>query len=306
MSVATPAPRTSERYQIAWRRLGLAMVTDGIPFAVACFEPIRWMFWLWTQPGYPTSWQVAVPLGSLLIAHSRMGDAQRIALELERLFPDPGSPQRRGNIALLILGGLVLVSAHVAVSPPAAMVGLVCTCAGWALRRFGPFVMRALVPAFLFLLLAVPFPHHWMNALSGLMSMLVNKIAGQVLTATGLTTQSIGAVLYVGASATPMFTGQSLSGFFVIPATMAVALTRVLVSRSDIRAALQRLVLAGSVAGVVNFTTICLLAVVIHRSGDRSLLALRLEWVTFGIAVMISELLYRFRSGANTHLAGAP
>jgi len=272
------------------------LFSGALPIALASWEPLRSAALAWLGPGEQASWQMAVPFGSLLIVCNRMGDAKRTANELSLLFPDRDSPQRRGSVALLVLGCVLLFLAHLSVSPPAGMLGIVCICAGWTLRQFGPFVFRVLLPAFLFLLLVVPVPHHFMVLTSTVMSIVFSKVAAQLLTILGMTSHSNGPFLYAGSATAPLLIASSLSGCFVVPATVSVALGRLLVYRSDLGFSLRVLAEAAVIGGVANLALICLLAVLVHQTGDRSILGLRLEWLSVVVSVLALELLVRARA----------
>ncbi len=306
MSVSTSSPTCSSRTPSHWKAVATTLVTDALPFVVAFLEPLRWMAWLWVQPGHPSTWQIAVPLASVWIASTRLPDARRIAAELSQLFPNPDAPQRTGPMWLMVAGALLLVAAHVSISPPVAMFGLTALLSGWVLRRHGPFVLRGLAPAFWFLLLAVPVPHQLTGAVAGLMSLFFNKIAAQMLTTCGLPTQAIGPVLYIGASASPVFTAQALPGFFVIPATLVAVACLSIVDRSGLRIASQRMALTLLVAGAVNFLAICALALVVHQTGNRSILTFPFKWAALAFSLACVAVMFRLPAVLRSRSVVAP
>ena len=114
---------------------------------------------VWFTAGSPLGYQALVPLGSLLLMWDRRTEVHLVQRELTSLFPDPTHPKRRGNEALVWIGGLFLLAGVFAAFPAFGILGFILLTFGVVYYLVGPFVVRALLlPLCLLFLMLFPPP----------------------------------------------------------------------------------------------------------------------------------------------------
>ena len=113
---------------------------------------------VWFTTGSPLGYQALVPLGSLLLMWDRRTEVHLVQRELTSLFPDPAHPKRRGNEALVWVGGLLLLASIFAAVPFLGTLGFILLVFGVVYYIAGPFVLRALLLPLGLLLMMIPPP----------------------------------------------------------------------------------------------------------------------------------------------------
>ena len=264
-----------------------------VPLVICMGEPLRWLLPLCVTAGNPAGWQLLVPLGAAVIAWRLRHDIAATETDLSRLFPDPGSPQRSGSAGPLAAGCLLLLLAHVSMSPPLAAFGAIGAAMGWAWQVRGPFVVRKLAPAFGYLLLAVPIPHRVVGTAGALGAMANAKLAGQLLPSLGVPCTGRGTFLYLGGSGNPFPVGLELSGLFGVSATLAAGILWAVIARVDLRSMIRVVMIGLGVGLLVNFALICLLASMAAQNAATAWMSLRTDIVGAVLSVVISALFWR-------------
>jgi exosortase/archaeosortase family protein len=120
-------------------------------------QPTLWLLGTWFDWHSPFFAQPLVLLGALLIGHSRRVEVAKTAQELATLFPEESS-KRRGNILVLLLGGAIALVGHLLRMDFLAILGFVVVFMGIIFYFYGPFILKTLFPALLFLFFLIPLP----------------------------------------------------------------------------------------------------------------------------------------------------
>ena len=279
--------RASGRAVVAWA------IGEGLPFAILIAEPMRWLVPLWLLPGYPAGWQVLIPLAALAIAWSLRDRVEVVRSELATLFPSCDAPQRHGSVWLLGIGCGILLVAQIGASPPLAMSGAIVAIAGWVNRRHGPFVLKALAPAFAFALLAIPVPYQMLSRAAGASAIITAKLASQVLPITGLAAKAQGSVLLLGLADVPFTVGPGWTGLFTVSAAIAASMCRLLMSWPGVGRALAVLAVALCCGLGVNFALLCIAAHAVHGSSTSPAFLSRPDWTGGFLSVLLALALSR-------------
>lgn len=283
----------SERVPLSRRAVLAFLFGEAVPFLILVAGPLRWLVPLWLSPGYPAGWQGLVPVGALAVAWSLRGRVSSTRAELKALFPSPEAPQRRGSLWLLGIGCGLLVIAQVGVSPPLWMAGTLVVIAGWVNRRHGPFVLRALAPAFGFAVLAIPAPYQVLSQAAGLTAIVTAKLAAQVLPVTGLPAKAQASVLLLGTVDMPLVVGQSWTGLFAGSATVAALACRVLMAWPGPGRAIAVIGLSLGCGMGVNFFLLCLAAHIVHASSSYPAVLSRPDWGGAFLAIPLALCISR-------------
>jgi exosortase/archaeosortase family protein len=120
-------------------------------------QPTIWLTGTWFDWHSPFFAQPLVLLGALLIGYSRRDEVEKTARELAELFP-PESPKRRGNVAVVVFGGMIALMGHVLRMDFVAILGFVVVFTGIIFYFYGPFVLKSLGSALFFLCFLIPLP----------------------------------------------------------------------------------------------------------------------------------------------------
>ena len=125
-------------------------------------QPTIWLMSTWFNWHSAFFAQPLVLLGAFLIGYSRRVDVKKTYEELLELFLED-SPKRRGNLLGIIMGGMIAFIGHLLRMDFVAILGFVIVVNGIIFYFYGPFILRAVFPALLFLCFLIPLPKTIVN-----------------------------------------------------------------------------------------------------------------------------------------------
>ena len=241
-------------------RHGLRLLLIGVPSVLIFGVVLKLCGSVWFAADSPLGYQALIPLGALALGWSRSHDVRLVCRELATLFPDPNHPKRRGNTALVWIGGLVLLGGVLALSPPVGLTGFIVLAAGVVFYSYGPFVLRSLFAPLgcLFLMLVPPPLHGLMSAINVVFQMRSTAFAGYILRAVGQKPQILGSTLVLR-NQTPLEVPLSFSGLETLLAALAFAVIVALWHRTRFASTMLLFFFAVVTAMVANIVRILLL-----------------------------------------------
>ena len=157
-------------------RAALPFVPAALALAAALYLPVHWCVGRWTDLDSPQSYQPLVPLGAAWLAWQRRGQARAA-------WAHAGGPKASGvgNVSFLLMGGALLLAAHVLQMGLLGIAGGAVMLAGAVLCVWGWATARALLVPFLFLLLTAPVPNSVLGPATQTLQMDCTRAAGNVL-----------------------------------------------------------------------------------------------------------------------------
>lgn len=248
-------PPLAERISSTWEHWLWLMV----PSIFLTLFSLRGTIPTWFSSNSQLFFQAFVPLGTVLLAWSYRSEWQTTLVELEALFPDPKNPRRSGNLALVIVGGLLLLTGQLMALPLLLSFSLWLLLIGTLYYIFGPFLVRVMLAPLLFLLTMTPPPVGLFQGIVGQFQLIGAAMTSGVLELLGIKTRVQGTFLTIYGSGHNTIVTPTLGGVGIFCFVLLSTLCYLLWHRVSFFRSILVLIIAAFITCIINLLRLVIL-----------------------------------------------
>lgn len=255
-------PRTLPQDAVQW-------LWVAVPLLILLAQPLRWSVGVWFENESQLYYQAWVLVLAGLWAAALRPELARTTAELAQVFPDPQSPQRRGNLIFVVLGVVLFLISYLTMMPLFSLLALPVVLGGAVFFLFGPFLLRALAGPLLLLFLSAPLPSSLAGGIVQYIQLRSASFAGLALPTFGVTNRIQGITVTMSSNNEIFTVSPSYSGVGVFLFVLLVSFWWTRVHRVALVKTIVLILIAG---GIGIFSNILRLLVTASLAANNSAL----------------------------------